>query len=238
MNSLLKLIKGEIVRLIKYKILFFGMLVSVIWLLIIAFQTKEQAQSIIPILIVTDSGMMGIILLGASFYFEKQENTVKSLLVSPVSLIQVLIAKIVSAIVSALVSLTIVVGFAIIYHGIEVQIIKLIFYALAIVISHTAIGYIIILKNKDFLSMLVVFSGVILLFYVPTLLKSLEILTSDYEILALLSPSYSGELLIRSSFNEIDWVKQLLAYIYLIVLGIGIYIGYVYKKFKKVAIEG
>lgn len=238
MNSLLRLVKGEISRLLKYKILFFGMLVSFIWILIIAFQTKEQAQSIIPILIVTDSGMMAIILLGASFYFEKQENTVKSLLVSPVSLNQVLIAKIISAIVSALVSLTIVVGFSIIYHGMEVQIIKLIFYALAIVISHTAIGYIVILKNKDFMSMLVVFFGVIILFYIPALLVSLDIISPDNEIFALLSPSYSGELLIRSAFKEVDGIKQLLAYIYLMVLGTGIYIGYVYKKFKKVAIEG
>ena len=238
MNSIIQLIKGEIIRLIKYKIIFFGMLVSLIWLIIIAFQTKEQAQAIIPILIVTDSGMMAVVLCGASFYFEKQENTVKSLLVAPVSLLQILLAKIISAIVSAFVSLIIVVGFAVLYHGIEVQFLKLIVYMLAIVISHTAIGYIIILKNKDFLSMLVVFSGVMLLFYVPALLNSLEIITSDYEFLALLSPSYSGEFLVKSSFIRSEWDKQLFAFIYLLGLGIGFYAGYVYKKFKIIAIEG
>lgn len=238
MNSIFQLIKGEVIRLFKYKIIFFGMLVSLIWLLIIAFQTKEQAQSLIPILIVTDSGMMAIVLCGASFYFEKQENTVKSLLVSPVSLLQILLSKIISAIVSALVSLIIVVGFAVIFHGIEVQLFKLFVYMLAIVISHTAIGYIIILKNKDFLSMLVVFSGIILLFYVPTLLMSLEILTPDYEYLALLSPSYSGEYLVKSSFIQGDWGKQLFAFIYLMGLGIGCYAGYVYRKYKLIAIEG
>lgn len=238
MSSLLHLVKGEIIRLFKYKIIFFGILVSLIWLLVIGFQTPEQAQSIIPLLIVTDSGLMAIILIGASFYFEKQENTVKSLLVSPVSLVQVLIAKVISAIFTAFISLIIVVGFAIVFHGLEVQILKLLLYILAVVISHTAIGYILILRSKDFMSMLVKYAGLMLLFYTPTLLLALEIIGNDLEILALISPSYSGEFLIKSSFVELDVLKQIVAFGYLMVLGLGIYFGYVYKKFKKVAIEG
>lgn len=238
MSSLLHLVKGEIIRLFKYKIIFFGILVSLIWLLVIGFQTPEQAQSIIPLLIVTDSGLMAIILIGASFYFEKQENTVKSLLVSPVSLVQVLIAKVISAIFTAFISLIIVVGFAIVFHGLEVQILKLLLYILAVVISHTAIGYILILRSKDFMSMLVKYAGLMLLFYTPTLLLALEIIGNDLEIFALISPSYSGEFLIKSSFVELDVLKQIVAFGYLMVLGLGIYFGYVYKKFKKVAIEG
>lgn len=238
MSSLLHLVKGEIIRLFKYKIIFFGILVSLIWLLVIGFQTPEQAQSIIPLLIVTDSGLMAIILIGASFYFEKQENTVKSLLVSPVSLVQVLIAKVISAIFTAFISLIIVVGFAIVFHGLEVQILKLLLYILVVVISHTAIGYILILRSKDFMSMLVKYAGLMLLFYTPTLLLALEIIGNDLEILALISPSYSGEFLIKSSFVELDVLKQIVAFGYLMVLGLGIYFGYVYKKFKKVAIEG
>ncbi|WP_162146966.1 ABC transporter permease [Acholeplasma granularum] len=238
MSSLLHLIKGEIIRLFKYKIIFFGILVSLLWLLIIGFQTAEQAKSIIPLLIVTDSGLMSIILIGASFYFEKQENTVKSLLVSPVSLVQVLIAKVISAVFTAFISLVIVVAFAIIFHGLEVQIFKLLLYILAVVISHTAIGYILILRSKDFMVMLVKYAGLMLLFYTPTLLLALEIIGHEYEIFALLSPSYAGEYLIKSTFTHLDVLKQLVAYGYLMVLGCGIYLGYVYKKFKKVAIEG
>jgi len=238
MSSLLHLVKGEIIRLFKYKIVFFGILVSLIWLLVIGFQTPEQAQSIIPLMIVTDSGLMAIILIGASFYFEKQENTVKSLLVTPVSLVQVLIAKIFSAIFTAFISLVIVVGFAIIFHGIEVQIIKLLLFMLSIVISHTAIGYILILRSKDFMAMLVKYAGLMILFYTPTILLALEIVSIDFEILAFVSPSYSGEFLIKSAFIQLDTFKQVIAFVYLMGLGLGIYGGYVYNKFKKVAIEG
>ena len=238
MSSLLHLVKGEIIRLFKYKIVFFGILVSLIWLLVIGFQTPEQALAIIPLMIVTDSGLMAIILIGASFYFEKQENTVKSLLVSPVSLVQVMIAKIFSAIFTAFISLVIVVGFAVIYHEIDVQILKLLLFMFSIVISHTAIGYILILKSKDFMSMLVKYAGLMLLFYTPTLLLALEIVSNDFEILAFISPSYSGEFLIKSAFVQLGTFKQVIAFVYLMGLGLGIYGGYVYTKFKKVAIEG
>ncbi len=238
MSSLLHLVKGEIIRLFKYKIVFFGILVSLIWLLVIGFQTPEQALAIIPLMIVTDSGLMAIILIGASFYFEKQENTVKSLLVSPVSLVQVMIAKIFSAIFTAFISLVIVVGFAVIYHEIDVQILKLLLFMFSIVISHTAIGYILILRSKDFMSMLVKYAGLMLLFYTPTLLLALEIVSNDFEILAFISPSYSGEFLIKSAFVQLGTFKQVIAFVYLMGLGLGIYGGYVYTKFKKVAIEG
>jgi ABC-type multidrug transport system permease subunit len=190
MNNILNLIKGEIIRLVKYRIIFFGILVSLIWILIVAFQTPEQAKGLIPLLVVTDSGMMAIILIGAGFYYEKQENTIKSVLVSPVSLSQVLISKIVSAVVMAFISVIVVVGSAIIIHGISVSIFELILYVLVVVISHTGLGYIVILKSPDFLAMLVKLSGLILIFYLPTLLVILKIIPENLEIFCLLSPPY------------------------------------------------
>ncbi len=109
---------------------------------------------------------------------------------------------------------------------------------LVVVVSHTAIGYIIILRSKDFLSMLVKYMGLVLLFYLPTLLLILGIIPENLEILALLSPTYSGEYLIGSAFSDKRTLYQLLAFGYLMVLGVGIYWGYVYPKFKKIAIEG
>jgi fluoroquinolone transport system permease protein len=238
MSSIIHLIKGEIYRLFKYKIIFFGMLVSAIWLLIIAFQKPEQAAALIPLLVVTDSGLMAIVLIGAGYYFERQENTIKSVLVSPVSMGQVLLSKIVAAIFTATVSIIIVVGFSIIIHGIEVAILKLILFMLAVVVSHTAIGYIIILRSKDFLSVLVKYMGLVLLFYLPTLFFILGVIPENLEILALLSPTYSGEYLIGSAFSDTRTLYQLLAFGYLVALGVGIYWGYVYPKFKKIAIEG
>jgi len=237
MNSLLHLLKGELIRLVKYKIIFFGILVSIIWILVLAFQTPEQAVALIPLMVATDSGLMAIVLIGAGYYFEKQENTIKSVLVSPVSMAQVLIAKILSAVATALISAVLVVGSNIIIHGIDVAIVKLLLFMFAVVISHTAIGYVVILRSSDFLSMLVKYSGLVILFYVPTLLMALGIIGEEWNLLALLSPTYAGEYLIASAFAAKDTLETVLAFMYLLILGFGIYAGYVYHKFKKNAIE-
>ena len=232
MNNLVGILRGEIKRLIRYKILFFGIFVSMIWILIVAFQNPPQAKDILPILIVTDSGMMTVLLIGSSFYFEKQENTIQSLFVSPVSLSQIVIGKIIAAIFAASVSLLLVGGFSYFFHQLDIQILKLIGMMLVIVLSHTAIGFLLILTSKDFLTMLVKFSGLILVFYAPILMISLGMIPLSWQWIAFLSPSYAGEYLVRSCFETASVAKQLVAFIYLALLGIGIYRFYVYPRFQ------
>lgn len=233
MNNIVQLTKGEIKRLIRYKIIFFGLFVSLIWILIVAFQNPPQARAILPILIVTDTGMMVVLLTSASYYFEKQENTIQSLLVSPVSLLQILISKILAALFSAFVSLVIVGGFSLIYHQLTIQIGPLLLSIIVIVLSHSAIGYVLILTSKDFLTMLAKFAGLMLLFYAPVMLVALGIIPSSLELLALISPSYAGEYLIKSCFQPASFVYQLSAFIYLAFLGGFVYRFYVYPRFKK-----
>ncbi|MCK7489769.1 MAG: ABC transporter permease [Anaerotruncus sp.] len=57
-----------------------------------------------------DAGMMSVILLSASFYMEKQESTIKTLLVTPVSLAQVLAAKVIALVLSALLEAALILG--------------------------------------------------------------------------------------------------------------------------------
>ena len=233
MSNLLHLVKGEIKRLIRYKILFFGIFVSLIWIMIVAFQNQLQTRDILPILIVTDAGMMAVLLVGSSYYFEKQENTIQSLFVAPISLSQIVISKLIAAVFSAFISLCLVGGFTLIYHQLNLQIFKLILTMFVIVISHTALGYVLILRSKDFLSMLVKFSGVMLLFYTPTLLLSLDIIPASFELVAFLSPSYAGEYLVRSCFTNLNVSYQLIAFLYLSILGFLVYRYYVYPRFQK-----
>jgi fluoroquinolone transport system permease protein len=238
MNKLWWLIQGELVRLVKYKIIYFGVAVSLIWILVIAFQDANQARQMLPLLVVTDAGMMSVILLGTSFYYEKQEHTIQSLLMAPLSLTQILISKMVTAICLALVSLIIVGGFAVVFHQLSFQLILLLLAILVVVLSHTAIGYLLILSSKDFLSMLVKFAGVMLLFYTPTFLLALQVIPADLSWLALLSPSYAGEYLIRGSFMPQNMGYMVFGFIYLFLLGSSLYVFYVYPRFKKQAVEG
>lgn len=230
--------KAELHRLFRYKIIFFSFLVSAIWILILALSDAEVAEGLAPTLIVMDSGMMSILLLAASFYFEKQEETIKSMLVTPVSLSMILIAKVASAMTAGIVSMLAVAGFAWIVHGIETNLLLMGVYVLFIVAGNTAIGYYFILRSKDFTGLIVKIAGVLLLFYIPSLLVPLGLLADEYAIVALLSPIYAGGRLIESLYKTVPSVEVWISLCYLGLIAGILYPFVIYKKYQKVAIEG
>lgn len=238
MNKVWRLYLGELQRLVKYKIIFFTMIASLMWIAIIILSDTETARGLVPILMVTDAGMMAVLLLGASFYFEKQEGTIKSLLVSPARLSQLLIAKVASAVTMGLLSMILLGGSAWIFQGISVNFLILAIYIIIIVGGNTAIGYLFILKSKDFMGMIVKFAGVMLLFYAPVLLVALQIIPEEFDFLALLSPVSAGSLLIESLYGTVSIGKVLFSVFYLTALTVTLYPFVVYKKYQKVAVEG
>lgn len=232
------LLKGEVYRLFKYKIIYFGFLVSAIWVLILGFADHDTAKALVPTLMIMDAGMMSVILLAASFYYEKQEGTVKSLLVSPISVHQLLWAKIGAMIVSGLISMVLVGGAALIFHQITVSIPLILGVVVLIVAANVVIGYVITLAAKDFISMLVRYMGVVLLFYTPILLVELNVLEGIFETISILSPVYAGQVLIDALYNQSgEPIHVVFASLYLIVLTVSIY-PYVYRRYQKVAIGG
>jgi len=239
MDKLWHLIKGEIFRLLRYKIIFFSVLVSAIWVLIIALSDTDAAVSLVPFLVLMDAGLMSIILMGSSYFLEKQEGTMQSLLVSPVSLVNVLLAKIISALFMALLSFVIVIGATYIFHDFSASVFLLLLYTLLVVLSHTAIGYVITLYSKDFMQMLVRYMVIVIIFIIPMLLVGLYIIPKSWDFIVLISPTYSGQVLFLSAINQtIETWKIILAAFYLFLLAATLFPLVVFKKFQQVALEG
>jgi len=238
MSKLWHLFKGEVLRLFRYKILVFGIVVSLIWVVILALSDQNSAVALAPSLVLMDAGLMSIVLLGSSFFLEKQEGTLHALLVSPVSLQKVLFAKILSAVFTGFISFILVIGAVIIFQGISLHVFTLLLYTILVILAHTAIGYILTLHAKDFMNLLVTYMGVMILFMSPILLVALEVIPTNLEFLMLLSPSYAGQILFQSVFGTVETWKTIFSVIYLLLIPSILYPLVVYKKFKKVAIEG
>jgi len=239
MNKLWHLVKGEIFRLFRYKIVFFSVLVSAIWALIIALTDNEAAVSLVPFLVLMDAGLMSIILMGSSYFLEKQEGTMHSLLVSPVAIFNVLLAKIISALFMALLSFVIVIGATYIFHDFQASVFLLLLYTLLVVLSHTAIGYVVTLYSRDFMQMLVRYIGMVMIFVIPMLLVGLNIIPKSWDFVVLISPTYSGQILFMSTINQtIETWKIILAALYLVFITATLYPLVVLKKFQQVALEG
>jgi fluoroquinolone transport system permease protein len=238
MSNLLNLIKGEIIRLYKYKILIIGTIVSLIWVVIIALSDAITAKQLVPLLIFMDAAMMSIILHASSFYLEKQEGTIKTLLVTPVRLSDIIIAKAVAALFMGLISAVVVVTSGLVFHQIEINLLLLFIYIILIVSSHTAIGFAITLYSKDFGAMIVNYALFALVALVPSLLFAINIIPAEFSNFMLVSPSHAGQMLLNSTLGEVDLHVIIISIIYLISLTAILYRFIIYKKFKKYAIEG
>lgn len=118
MKNLSKLIAGEMKRLIRYKILPVSLVTAVLWIILFLFLSESEAREIAPLLILIDVAAMSILLLGASHHLEKQEDTIRSMLVMPVSYGQILAAKAVSSLVLAVESAVVTSAALFFIHGV------------------------------------------------------------------------------------------------------------------------
>ncbi len=238
MRNILHLLTGELVRLVKYKIIFFSILVSAIWSIIIGVTDAEVGKALAPMLIMIDGGMMSILLLAASFFLEKQEGTIKTLLVTPIDLWQVLLAKVLSSLCVALISLGLVSGTLWIVHGVEINYLIAIPSLLFVLAAHTAIGFWLTLLSKDFGSLIIRIAGVMILFIVPSFLFLLGLVDESLTFLMILSPSYAAEYLMKSAYEFQSWPEFVASIVYLGALAGLIFPFIVYRKYQIFAIEG
>jgi fluoroquinolone transport system permease protein len=236
MKKFFALIKGEVIRLWRYQITLFGLIVSAIWIILLAVVSKEEANALLPQLIVLDAGLMAIILLGASYFYEKQEGTMKAILVSPTSPAVLLSAKIIGTILGNLLSVFLMWLTMLVVH----QSVFPIFTALALVIiitlTHLSIGYVLIYWSKDFMDLLLKYTFVALVLLVPTILVSLNILTDGLENLAYLSPTYSGQILV-SQLWQASSESTVIAWMLIILYPLGLFPFYILPQFRKEAIR-
>ncbi len=238
MRNLWIVFKGEVIRLFKYKILLFGSLVSFIWVIILALSQKDEAVGLLPFLLVLDTGMMSIILMASSFYYEKQEGTIKTLLVAPVTVAQILMAKMIASLISSIVSMTLIGLTMLIVHGTILNYVLAFLYVCITTLAHVAIGYLLILKSKDFMGLLMKYMVLALVFMTPSLLIALDLIPESLRFLAFLSPSYAGQFLVDSLFVQQPLWEVFVALLVLVALSAILYPIFVYRQFKDYAVKG
>ena len=238
MSKILILLKAEIVRLIKYKILLFGLIVTLIWLLLLAVVQENEAKALLPQLLVFDTGLMTIILLASSYFFEKQEGTLKALFVSPISLFQLLTSKVLSTLVSAMISMILMTLVMIIFHQYWLPLPLALLIVVISTIAHVAIGYPLIFISKDFMDLLTKYTFLALFFLLPSILVSLEVIPVESLWIAFLSPMYATQYLLSGLLAPIDFNLGLIAILMLLVPSLVLFPTVVYPYFKKEVMQG
>ena len=75
MRNTLRLISGELKRLVSYKLLARSLATAFIWVIVFLFMSKSDARNIAPLFMFVDTCIVSIMLIGASFFLEQQEST-------------------------------------------------------------------------------------------------------------------------------------------------------------------
>ncbi len=239
MKNLLKLTAGELARLVRYKILPVSLVTSVIWIVLFLYLPENEALEVAPLLIIVDVTVMSVLLLGASHHLEKQEGTIKTMMVMPVTLGQILAAKTASSMILALESAAVTSAALFFIHKISFNYAVLFLFVLIAAAAHAAIGFALSLKSRDFTGMLVLLVGYMFLFTIPSFLFNIGLIDEKYEWLLMLSPSHSASRLIISAVTgNFDAVLTVTGSLYLAILTAALFKFAVYPGFKDNAIRG
>jgi fluoroquinolone transport system permease protein len=224
---------SEVRRLLDYKIIYFGLVVTFLWVVVLALTNEQEAIALLPQLLILDAGLMTVILIGSSFYFEKQEGTLKAILVSPVQPVHVIVAKVLASLVPSLLSVTLMTLTIGIIHAYWISFPIALLIIMMATIAHLSLGFILMFTSPDFMSLLVKYTFFAFLLYLPSILVPLNLITPNWEWIALISPSYAAQYLIQGLFVNISSINLWLSVLFLMTLPSLLFPLYIYPQFKK-----
>lgn len=236
------LLKSELGRLYKYKIIPISFGISVIWMAVLFFLGSENARQFVGLFIALDASVMSILMLGASLFFEREENTLKPLLVTPVSVGTLIFVKVVSGIYIALQSAVLVSLFVDLVLGVSVNYVALIVLVSVIATSHAMIGFVFSMRSRDFTSLLVSIFGYSFVFALPPLLITLNLLPVWVDNVLWISPIYDALIYMNIVFNLdqalafTDWTF-IVSLVYLTGVSAGLYIKIIRPNYPNAAVK-
>lgn len=200
MKNLSVLLKGEVDRLQKYHILAASLLVAFIWIGVMHLTEVEDVTGIFPLFLFLDATSMSMVLIGVSMFFEREENTLKAIFVSPVTKKEYIAAKILGNILSNMQTLVLLYLYAWIFKEIHISILTLVLYVILISIFHSLVGFLLAYHTKSFTELL---TGMIIFMFallIPVVLEEVGIITLEWlqNVLYLL-PTKAALLLLNST---------------------------------------
>lgn len=239
MNRLLLLVKGELQRLHKYNVTSISFLVAIIWAAMLYFIGDDLLPTLLPLVLLVDATMMSLMYVGAIMYFEKSESTISTLLVTPTTKDELLLAKIISNTAHNIFSSGLII---LVFTFLSDIVINYFFIFLAILIStavHTVIGICMSYTTKDFTRMLMRVISFAFILMIPTILFDLGVVEGTFwEIVNLLNPVNGALELLNVSFENADVTWKFYASLgYLIIGGIALYYFYAKPKFQEYAVR-
>lgn len=237
MHNFFVLLLGEIERMKKYGILAASLVVSFIWIGVLHFTEIQDVTAIFPLLIFIDTTSMAMLLVGVTMFYEKQEGTIKTLLVTPTSKSKYILAKTFANILSNLETLIILYLYAILFKEININIIALSGAVILISFFHSFVGFLLTYYSRDFTELLMGMVKYTFIFMVPVILEQAGLIKNLLaKKLLYIIPTKSSLTLLQATTRDFDGWELSLSLLYL-VLGCGLLFLVVRLKFDEYAVK-
>lgn len=237
MSKFTTLVKGELLRLMRYNLFFASFFVSAIWVGILHFVDVENVTMFIPQLVFIDVTTMAMLLVGVTFIYERDEGTMRSMLTSPISKSEYLLAKMISNIIPSILSLTIMYIYSWLFKVIDINYFLLLGGVILIAFFHSLIGLLLTYYSKDFTDLVMTIMKVFLAFLLPVIFDEFNIITNDiFRKLVYILPTKSALMILMGTTGGIKPWEITISLIYM-VLGSIILYYLVWKNFDTYALK-
>jgi len=237
MTNFPALLLGEIQRMWKYNIMAASLLVALIWIGVLHFTGLQDVSRIFPLLIYLDATSMSMLFVGVKMFFEKQEGTFKTLLVSPISKAEYILSKTSANIFSNIETLLFLYLYAKLFKNIDVNILGLLGGVVLIAFFHSLIGFILTYYSKDFTELLMGMMKYAFIFMVPVLFEQVGIIQVEViKKLLYALPTKVSMLLLQASTGNIASRDIYFSVAYLLLASVLAYLV-VSRKFDEFAVR-
>ena len=180
MTNMAVLIQGELQRMKRYNIFSGGAVVALLWVAVLYFLDASMTAAIFQTFLYVDITSMPILLVGVALFYERQEGSLKAILVSPVSKAGYLLSKLAALLVSSLFTLVLLYSFAYYFRDFRAQTLGLVAAVLIIATFHVLFGILLTFHSKNFTSLLMRVMLYMFVFLLPVLLSELGLISQPF----------------------------------------------------------
>ena len=240
MNKLLMLTKGELIRLHKYKVTHVSIALLVVWALLLYFIDDQVVLSqLLPFIVMIDATMMSILFVGSMLFFEKSEQTLSTILVTPTSTDVKILSKVIANTIQMILSSLALVTIFYFLKGIEVRFVSIALLLMLAIFSHSLIGFLFAYVSKSFTSMLMLVMAYSFLFMIPSALFQFNILFQGeiWRYILLISPTQSITYLIEFGLGKPFETITMIAIVWMVLFTFLLYRFVIYPMYKIYAVK-
>lgn len=221
MKNWLRLFLGEFQRYVRYNLLTASLLVVIIYGAMFYFLDEGFVNNLLPVFLFFELFMMPMLFLGVELYYEKNEGTLKTMLVSPVNKYQILGAKYSVAIVAALISFSLLVLFGYLIYQITPNVVALLISALITLIFTISTGLLLAYNSLDFSRLFVNYIVLVLGLYLPVIVYQFNFYRADwFRVVVDYLPPQSINQMLAFAYSKVELADVWFNFIYIGILGL------------------